>query len=129
MRLFLIGILAFILLEIGLLIWIGSKVGILSVMSLIILTAILGFVFGRNEGFKTWNKAMHAISQQQAPAREFIDGICIFLGAALLIAPGFLSDLLGILLLIPFTRSLFKLTIARMLDKMVNRGVVVYRRY
>lgn len=129
MRLFLIGFLIFILLEIGLLIWIGSKIGILTVMSIIILTAILGFIFGRKEGFKTWNKAMQAISQQQAPAREFIDGLCIFLGAALLIAPGFLSDILGLLLLLPITRNLFKLTIAKMLDKMVNRGVVVYRRY
>ncbi|MHA6251438.1 FxsA family protein [Oceanobacillus sp. CAU 1775] len=129
MRLFIIGILVFILIEIGLLIWIGSQIGVFAVLSIIILTAGLGIIFGRKQGFQTWNNAMQAINQRQAPARAFIDGICIFLGAGLLIAPGFISDIIGILLLIPFTRNLFKLSIAKMLDKMVNRGVVIYRRY
>jgi len=129
MRLILIGILVFILAEIALLIWIGSKIGVLWVLFLILLTAMLGILFGRKQGFETWNRAMHAMQRREAPAKEFIDGICIFLGAALLIMPGFISDIAGILLLLPLTRNLFKLSIAKMLDKMVNHGVIIYRRF
>lgn len=129
MRLFLIGILIFILAEIGILIWVGSKIGVFWVLLLIILTAMLGIIFSRRQGFQTWNRSINAIGQREAPARAFIDGICIFLGAALLILPGFISDMIGLLLLIPFSRNLFKLSIAKMLDKMVNRGTIIYRRF
>lgn len=129
MRLVLIGILTFILVEIGLLIWIGSQIGVLLVLLFIVLTAVLGFLFGRKQGFETWNRALNAMQHRQAPTVEFIDGLCIVLGAALLIAPGLLSDLLGLLLLVPISRNLLKLSVAKLLDKMVNRGVIIYRRY
>lgn len=129
MRSLLIGLLVFILLEIGILIWVGSKIGVLWVLALIVLTGILGFYLGRRQGFQTWNRTLQAMNQKQAPAAAFIDSICIFLGSVLLIAPGFISDFLGLLLLIPFTRNLLKLYLARMLDKLVNRGMIIYRRY
>lgn len=129
MRFLLIGLLVFILLEIGILIWVGSKIGVLSVLLIIIITGILGFYLGRRQGFQTWNRALQEMGRNQAPASAFIDSICIIFGSVLLIAPGFISDFFGLLLLIPFTRNLLKLYIAKMLDKLVKRGMVIYRRY
>ena len=128
MRWLLIALLTFILLEIGLLIWIGGLIGVGWIFLLIILTAVLGFLFGRKQGFETWNRAMNSMQHRQVPAAEFIDGICIIIGAALLIAPGIISDLIGLLLLLPFTRNPLKKSIGKLLDKMMNKGIIIYRR-
>ena len=129
MRLFLIGFLIFSLLEIGLLVWVGSHIGVWWVLFLIVFTALLGLIFGRIQGFETWNRVLRSMERQEVPTAEVTDGLCILIGAILLITPGFVSDCIGLILLLPFTRNLLKRYIARLLHKFVQKGTIIYRRF
>ncbi len=99
-------------LEIFLMIKIGGKIGALNTIALIILTAIIGIYFARVQGIETLRSGISRLYQNKAPVYELISGASIAFAALLLIIPGFFSDFLGFLLLIPVTRKLiFKVTI------------------
>ena len=96
-------------LEIFLMIKIGSVVGALSTLALIFLTAILGIFFARIQGLRTLKSGLINLYQNKTPIYELISGASIAIAAILLIIPGFLTDLVGFILLVPFTRKiLFK---------------------
>ena len=97
-------------LEIFLLIKIGGQVGALNTMALIFLTAIIGLYFAKLQGIQTLKSGMVNLYQNKMPIYEMMSGASIAVAALLLIIPGFFTDLIGFLLLIPFTRKiLFKL--------------------
>ena len=97
-------------LEIFLLIKIGGQVGALNTVALIFLTAIIGIYFAKLQGIQTLKSGMVNLYQNKMPVYEMMSGASIAIAALLLIIPGFLTDLIGFLLLIPFTRKiLFKL--------------------
>ena len=93
-------------LEIFLLIKIGGVIGALNTVSLIFLTAIVGIYFAKVEGIKTMKSGIVNLYQNRAPIYEIISGASIAIGALLLIIPGFFTDTLGFLLLIPLTRRI-----------------------
>ena len=93
-------------LEIFLMIKIGGKIGALSTVSLIFLTAIVGVYFAKLEGIKTMRSGIMNLYQNKVPVYEMITGASIAIAALLLIIPGFFSDTIGFLLLIPFTRKI-----------------------
>ncbi len=95
------------MLEIFLMIKIGSEVGALNTIALIFLTAIIGVYFAKIQGMRTLKSGMLNIYQNKMPVYELISGASIAIAALLLIAPGFFTDLLGFLLIIPFTRKIF----------------------
>ena len=96
-------------LEIFLMIKIGSEIGALSTLALIFLTAILGIFFARIQGLRTLKSGLINLYQNKTPIYELVSGASIAIAAILLIIPGFLTDLVGFILLIPFTRKiLFK---------------------
>ena len=98
-------------LEIFLLIKIGGKVGALNTVALIFLTAIIGVYFAKLQGIQTLKSGMVNLYQNKIPIYEMMSGASIAIAALLLIIPGFFTDLIGFLLLIPFTRKiLFRLT-------------------
>jgi len=98
--------------EIFLLIKIGGKIGALNAIALIFLTAIIGIYFAKQQGIQTLKSGMANLYQNKMPIYEMITGASIAIAALLLIIPGFFTDLIGFLLLIPFTRKiLFSLTI------------------
>ena len=106
-----IGLPAF---EIFLMIKIGGKIGALNTVALIFITAIAGIFFARIQGIQTLKSGIINIYQNKIPIYELISGASIAFAALLLIIPGFLTDILGFLLLIPFTRKiLFKLVIKK----------------
>ena len=92
--------------EIYLFIKIGSQIGALSTILLIFLTAITGILYARYEGINTLRSGMMQIIKNQIPAHELISGAAIAFAAVLLIIPGFATDLIGFLLIIPITRKL-----------------------
>lgn len=92
-------------LEIFLLIKIGGKIGALSTVSLIFLTAVVGIYFAKMEGIKTMRSGFINLYQNKIPIYEIINGASIALAALFLIIPGFFTDTIGFLLLIPFTRK------------------------
>ena len=97
-------------LEIFFMIKIGSEIGALSTLALIFLTAIIGIFFARVQGIQTLKSGLVNLYQNKAPVYELISGTSIAFAAVLLINPGFLTDLIGFILLIPFTRRvLFKI--------------------
>ena len=94
-------------LEIFLLIKIGGQVGALNTVALIFLTAIIGIYFAKLQGIQTIRSGMVNLYQNKMPIYEMMSGASIAIAALLLIIPGFFTDLIGFLLLIPFTRKIF----------------------
>ena len=90
-------------LEVFLMIKIGGKIGALNTVSLIFLTAIIGIYFAKLEGIKTFRSGAMNLYQNKVPIYEIISGASIAVAALLLIIPGFFTDTIGFLLLIPFT--------------------------
>ena len=93
-------------LEIFLLIKIGGKVGALNTVALIFLTAIIGIYFAKFQGIQTLKSGMVNLYQNRMPVYEMMSGASIAIAALLLIVPGFFSDFMGFLLLIPYTRKI-----------------------
>ena len=93
-------------LEIFLFIKIGGQVGALNTVALIFLTAIIGVYFAKLQGIQTLKSGMVNLYQNKMPIYEIISGASIAIAALLLIIPGFFTDLIGFLLLIPFTRKM-----------------------
>ena len=93
-------------LEIYLMIKIGGEIGALSTVSLIFLTAVIGIYFARLEGIKTIRSGIINLYQNKTPIYELISGASIAIAALFLIIPGFFTDTLGFLLLMPITRKL-----------------------
>ena len=93
-------------LEVFLMIKIGGKIGALNTISLIFLTAIIGLYFAKLEGIKTMRSGVMNLYQNKIPIYEIISGASIAIAALLLIIPGFFTDTIGFLLLIPFTRKI-----------------------
>ncbi len=95
------------IIEIYLFIKIGSKIGALSTILLILTTAFVGLVYVRYEGFNTLRSAINQLIRNELPIFEIISGAALVIGAFLLVLPGFLTDFLGLLFVIPITRKFF----------------------
>ena len=93
-------------LEIFLMIKIGGQIGALNTVALIFLTAILGIYYARIQGIQTLRSGITSVYQNKTPFYEIVSGASIAFAAILLIVPGFFTDLIGFLLLFPFTRNL-----------------------
>ena len=105
----LIYIIGLTIIEIYLFISIGSEIGAFTTILLIFLTAITGVYYARYEGLKTLKSGFVQLSKNESPSYEILSGAGIAFAALLLIIPGFLTDLMGFLLIFPFTRKiLFK---------------------
>ena len=92
--------------EVYLLIEVGSVIGAGWTILLIVLTAIIGVNLLRHQGMSTLMRANQAMSQGQVPAMEMMEGLFLAVGGALLITPGFFTDAIGFICLLPFTRRL-----------------------
>ncbi len=100
--------------EIYLFIIVGGQIGALNTVGLIFLSAIIGLYFAKYQGLQTFKSGMTNLYQNKMPIYEMMSGASIALAAFLLIVPGFFTDLIGFLLLIPFTRKLlFKLALKK----------------
>ena len=94
------------LIEIYLFIKIGSQIGAFNTVLLILITAVAGVAYARYEGFNTLKSGMSQLIKNEMPVYELISGATLAFAALLLIFPGFATDLIGILLVIPITRRL-----------------------
>ena len=103
--------------EIYLFIKIGAKIGAFNTILLILLTAITGIIYARYEGLNTLRSAYLQLVKQETPIYEIISGAAIAFAALLLIIPGFATDIVGFLIIIPFTRKLFLGKISANLEK------------
>ncbi|MEJ7782299.1 MAG: FxsA family protein [Solirubrobacteraceae bacterium] len=97
-------------------IWqVGGLIGILPTIALLLAASILGGLLLRSQGRAAWRRFVAALQSGRPPAREVADGALIVFGAALLLTPGFITDALGLALLVPPTRALVRGTLVRTL--------------
>ena len=94
------------LIEIYLFIKIGSYIGAFNTVSLILITAIVGIIYARYEGFNTLRSGISQLIKNEIPVYEIISGAALTFAALLLILPGFATDLMGLILIFPPTRKL-----------------------
>ncbi len=108
------------LIELGILIKIGTYIGALNTITLVILTAIIGAYMVRQEGLGVLYRIQKNMNEGQFPADELIDGIMILLAGALLLTPGVFTDVIGFLMVFPVSRNFIRKFIKRYLDKKIS---------
>lgn len=109
------------LLEIYVLVQVGQVIGAWWTILLLLLDSILGTMLIRHEGARAWRALREALGSGRMPARELADGALILVGGTLMLAPGFVTDAFGVLLILPVTRPLFR----RLLSALVARRIVL----
>jgi UPF0716 protein FxsA len=108
--------------ELYVLIWVvGPALGAPLTILLLIADSVLGSVLMRSQGRAVWRRFNRTLAEGRIPHREVIDGVLVIFGGALLITPGFITDVLGFLLLLPPTRALFR----RLLVNRLGRRLIV----
>ena len=107
MNTFLLLLIGIPILEIYLFIKIGSQIGAFNTISLIFITAFIGVIYARYEGFNTLKSAMSQLVKNELPIYEIVSGAALAFAALLLIIPGFATDIFGLLIIFPLTRKLF----------------------
>ena len=105
------------LVELYLLIEVGSIIGGLNTILLVLVTGVVGAFLAKLEGLRTLGQIQRNLSQGIVPAEEMLDGVIILVAGLLLITPGILTDAFGFLMLIPTTRNAFKRWLRRRFDR------------
>jgi UPF0716 protein FxsA len=109
--------------EIYLIVQVGEAVGVWWTLGILIADSILGSLLLRTQGRAAWRRFNETLSAGRPPAREVLDGGLIIFGGAFLITPGFISDVIGVLLLFPPTRAVFRRIIVRRYARRLVVGV------
>ncbi|QCR33243.1 FxsA family protein [Lysinibacillus sp. SGAir0095] len=113
---------AAILVEIAMFIVVGKALGVFNTLLLIILTSVIGVIVAKKQGIQSVRNLQNSVSEGNPPGVAIIDTFLIFVGGVLLVTPGFLTDLIGFSLIIPFTRKLYKPVIYYWLRKKLKNG-------
>jgi len=103
------------IIEIYLFIKVGSQIGAFNTISLIIITAVVGLYYAKYEGLNTLRSAVSQLVKNEIPINEIISGAALAFAALLMILPGFLTDVIGLIIIFPWTRKIFlkKITIKK----------------
>ena len=107
--------------ELYVIIQVGQAIGIVPTLALLLADAVLGSMLLRHQGRGAWRRFNEALAARRFPAREVADGLMIVVGGTLLLTPGFVTDIFGLILLIPPTRALAR----RLLRGYLGRRFVV----
>jgi len=107
--------------EIWVIIEIGSLIGVWPTIALLIADALLGSLLLRHQGRGAWRRFNEALAQRRFPGREVADGLLIAIGGTLLLTPGFVTDIFGLILLVPPTRAIVR----RLMRGYVGRRFVI----
>src|SRR5699024_2558559 len=99
------------------------------VVGLIFLSGVIGVTIAKRQGVETWNKAQLYMRNRQVPTEHIMDGICIFVGGVSLLAPGFISDTVGFTLVLRCTRGQLEKVLSKIINKMIKKNTIIYRRW
>ena len=94
--------------ELYVIIPLGGAIGLVPTLALLVLDSVLGTILLRSQGRATWVAFNRALAESRMPAKEIFDGVLVIFGGALLLTPGFLTDIVGLILLIPPTRAMVR---------------------
>src|SRR3954462_7268901 len=110
--------------ELFVIIQVGEAIGVLPTIALLIADSVLGSMLMRSQGRMAWWRFNAALAEGRIPHREVLDGVLVIFGGALLLTPGFVTDILGVVLLLPPTRALVRGLVApRLLPRIVVGGL------
>jgi len=109
------------ILELWLIIEIGGAIGVVPTLALLLADALLGSLLLRHQGRGAWRRFNAALAERRFPGKEVADGLLIAIGGTLLLAPGFITDIVGLIFLIPPTRAIVR----RLLKGLVGRRILV----
>jgi len=117
--------------ELYILIKIGQNIGAINTVLIVVFTGIFGAYLARLEGLRVFYSFQKEINEGRMPAAPLLDGFLILIGAVLLITPGVLTDILGFLLIVPFTRIFFKYLLRNYIkNKLKDRdGVIIVNNF
>ncbi|MBN8208582.1 membrane protein FxsA [Bacillus sp. NTK071] len=113
-------------LEIALLLLSGRTLGLIPTVLLIISTGVLGAWLARREGSEAIQKVNRQMQTGQMPGDAILDGLCILIGGVVLLTPGFITDAVGFLLLIPATRKPFKRWMLTFIERKMKNGQFMF---
>jgi UPF0716 protein FxsA len=99
--------------ELYVIIQVGEAIGLWPTLALLLADALLGSFLLKHQGRGAWRRFNEALAQRRFPGREVVDGLLIVIGGTLLLAPGFLTDIVGLVLLIPPTRAIVRSLLRR----------------
>jgi UPF0716 protein FxsA len=108
--------------ELYVIIKVGEAIGVLPTIALLLADALLGSFLLRHQGRAAWIRFNRALAENRLPHKEVFDGVLVIMGGALLLTPGFLTDILGLILLIPPTRALVRAMSARFVRRRLAMG-------
>src|SRR3954451_1719187 len=106
---------------------VGDLIGILPTVALLVADSLLGSWLLKAQGRTVWRRFQETMQAGRIPHREVLDGVLVIFGGAFLITPGFLTDIVGVLLLLPPTRSLFRRFLIRRGGKFFGLSVIANR--
>ncbi len=112
------------LLDLALLVTVGERIGLLPTVGIVVLTAVVGSWLARREGTAAWRRVQQKLATGGVPGPELIDGVVILMAGTLLLTPGFLTDVVGLLGLFPPTRALARRGLKSRFERAVQRGSV-----
>jgi UPF0716 protein FxsA len=112
--------------ELYVLVQVAQAIGVVEALGLMVLVSMLGAWLARREGLRTWRRFTEQARAGATPSRELADGLCVLLGGALLLAPGFVTDVIGLVLLFPPTRALVRGVLVRRMTGRVSTVRATY---
>ena len=114
--------------EIGVLLLSGETIGVWPTITLLIVTGLFGSYLAKKQGINMIRKVQEQIQLGRLPGDEILDGVCVLFGGLLLLSPGFLTDILGLILLLPFSRNFVKPLIFKWIRKWIDRNTITINR-
>jgi UPF0716 protein FxsA len=112
--------------ELYVIIKVGEAIGVLPTIALLLADALLGSILLRHQGRAAWIRFNRALAEGRVPHKEVFDGVLVIMGGALLLTPGFLTDIVGLIFLIPPTRALIRAMSARFVRRRLALGGAVW---
>ncbi len=125
LALFVVLLVAIPIFEVYLLIQVGERIGLLSTVLLLVAEAVLGAWLMRREGARAWRALDEAFRGGRIPTGELADAALVLVGGVLLMLPGFLTDVLGLVFLVPFTRPFARRVVAFFVARRLSRSGIV----
>src|SRR5919108_630184 len=110
--------------ELAVIIQVGQAIGVWWTIVILIADSVLGSMLMRSQGRAVWRRFNQTLQARRAPAREVADGVLVIFGGALLLTPGFLSDVVGLMFLLPPTRALIRRVFLRQAMKRITVSMV-----
>jgi UPF0716 protein FxsA len=112
--------------ELYVILQVGEAIGVLPTIALLVADSLLGSILMRSQGRLVWRRFNEAVAAGRPPAREVLDGVLVIFGGAFLLTPGFVTDVFGLIFLLPPTRAMVRRLLVRRLTHRVVSGPIAF---